>query len=56
MKRCNKCGEVKDLSGFTVRSDTGKPLATCKACRNIDRREDYQLQKRIKEEEKASES
>lgn len=56
MKRCNICGEVKDLAGFTIRSDTGKPLATCKACRNIARREDYRLQKQIKEEEKASEN
>ena len=50
------CGEVKDLSGFTVRSDTGKPLATCKTCRNMIRREDYKLQKQREKEEKASES
>lgn len=33
MRRCRKCGETKPLSEFDVRADTGKPRATCKACR-----------------------
>jgi len=34
-KQCSKCGEIKDLSEFVFRKDTGKYRNECKSCTNI---------------------
>lgn len=34
IKLCNTCKIEKDFSEFSIRKDTGKPVANCKKCRN----------------------
>jgi hypothetical protein len=55
MKTCIKCGEQKPLSEFNIRSDTKKPLGSCKTCvktysktqhlKNLSKRKDQKLKK-----------
>lgn len=33
-KKCSKCGKIKQISDFKIRSDTGKPRGQCKKCRS----------------------
>ena len=36
-KKCSRCGEIKPVLGFYVRSDTKKPRSECIACRKLQR-------------------
>jgi hypothetical protein len=44
-KECRKCGEVKSLSAFLFRKDTGKHRGVCKDCRNKQVKEYHKLNK-----------
>lgn len=37
-KKCVKCGQIKPLNRFTLRTDTGNYRNKCKDCVNIERR------------------
>ena len=38
MRTCRKCGEIKPLSEFDIRADTGRHRTECKACRRVRQR------------------
>jgi hypothetical protein len=39
MKTCTKCGKVKSVSEFPVRTDTGKLRSTCRTCNTLRSKE-----------------